>query len=146
MSSTPLRCLGLLLFILCLLVLPPAVTGQATRSAADKASVVAPFIDEQTLIVGRIELAKIEPGATVKLLSQIAPEPDRAHLGLRHLPAKRQTLFPACREFTGDAVFAFRQSSHLKNPSFSLLKPFSLHIIYSAIELNIFGYSQIIVK
>jgi uncharacterized protein DUF1559 len=80
MSSTPFRCLCFLLFILRPLALPSAAKGQATRSVADKASVVAPFIDEQTLVIGRIELAKIDPGSTVKLLSQIAPAADRSRL------------------------------------------------------------------
>jgi hypothetical protein len=60
--------------LLLLVVVPGATLSAQTFDAAAKAAAVAPYLDEQTLAVGRVNLQKIDPSAAVKLLSEIAPE------------------------------------------------------------------------
>src|SRR5688572_2041070 len=68
-----LRCL---LFISFLLLAGGAARGQAKSDAAAKAAIVAPFLDDQTLLVARIDLRQIDPAELVKSLGRLAPPSD----------------------------------------------------------------------
>jgi len=66
-----------LLYSPCLLSSYSTVLAQRTTDAAGKAAVVAPYLDDQALVVARIDLAQIDPAAVVETLSKLAPPDDK---------------------------------------------------------------------
>src|SRR5262245_35051786 len=68
MTLNSLRCLRFLLFIFCLLF---AQTALAQPGAA-----IAPYLDEQTLVVARVDLRQLDPAALVAALGKLAPPDD----------------------------------------------------------------------
>src|SRR5262249_13388680 len=72
MNSRFLRLLGVLVVLLTLL--PARLLAQAAYDPAAKAATIAPFLDEQTLAVARLDLTKLDPAAAMKLLGEVAPE------------------------------------------------------------------------
>jgi prepilin-type processing-associated H-X9-DG protein len=76
LPASSLRSLRFLLFPLCLVVLTTSALAQPANDAAAKAAVVAPFLDEQTLVVARVDLRQIDPAEVVKALGKIAPPND----------------------------------------------------------------------
>src|SRR5262249_21438947 len=61
-----------LLFVLPLLA--HRTRAQAPYDPAAKAAVIAPFFDEQTLAVGRVDLTKLDPLAAMKLVADAVPD------------------------------------------------------------------------
>ncbi len=61
-----------LLFVIPLLFASIPANAQPAFDPAARAAAVAPFLDDQTLAVGRIDLAKLDPAAVVKLLTEVA--------------------------------------------------------------------------
>jgi len=61
-----------LLFIAPLILTAIPAAAQTAADPAARAAAVAPFLDDQTLAVGRINLAKLDPTAIVKLLGEVA--------------------------------------------------------------------------
>src|SRR5688500_18539476 len=68
---TPLCALCGLLF-----QLPSPLAAQPNFDPAARAAVIAPFVDEQTIAVGHVDLERIDPAAVVKLLADVAPPGD----------------------------------------------------------------------
>lgn len=77
MPISSLRVLGSVLFH-CLLYGCLLLNSLAAQTAADSpGSVVAPFLDEQTFLVARLDVAKINPSAVVSTLGRLAPPDDQ---------------------------------------------------------------------
>ena len=55
---------------------PPLLHAQTAFDPAARAAVIAPFVDDQTIAVGHVDLERIDPAAAVKLLSEVAPPGD----------------------------------------------------------------------
>jgi uncharacterized protein DUF1559 len=71
-----LRCLRFLLLNSCLLLAFSSALAQPVNEAAAKAAAVAPYLDDQTLVVARIDLKQIDPAAVVATLGKLAPPGD----------------------------------------------------------------------
>jgi uncharacterized protein DUF1559 len=65
--------LRLLLFGGLLFVKAPAAAAQAPVDAAARAAAIAPFLDEQTVAVARIDLSRIDSAAVIKTLRDVGP-------------------------------------------------------------------------
>src|SRR5688572_270494 len=50
--------------------------AQTAFDPAARAAVIAPFVDDQTIAVGHVDLERIDPAAVVKLLSEVVPPGD----------------------------------------------------------------------
>ena len=55
---------------------PSLLYAQTAFDSAARAVVIAPFVDEQTIAVGHVDLERIDPAAVVKLLGEVAPAGD----------------------------------------------------------------------
>ena len=65
-----------LLFVSLLLSSPILAQAQTASSAAAKAAVIAPYLDDQTLAVARIDLRQLDPVELVKTAGRLAPPTD----------------------------------------------------------------------
>jgi hypothetical protein len=91
-----LRSLCFLLFPICPLLAATPVLAQPAHDAAAKAAVVAPFLDEQTIAIARVDLRQIDPTEVIKVLSKIAPPNDADFAGhLTMLEQKSRQLLAA---------------------------------------------------
>ena len=59
-----------------------AATAQAESEPAARAAAVAPFVDEQTLAVGHVDLTRIDPGAVLPELQKVVALPAPVAAGL----------------------------------------------------------------
>jgi hypothetical protein len=84
-----LRCLRSLLFNLFLFAITTPLLAQPAASS-DKSAVLAPFLDDQTLLVARVDLSKLDPAALSATLSRLAPDADSQFA--RHVAALEQRL------------------------------------------------------
>jgi hypothetical protein len=66
---------AVLVCVLCglLFLLPCSLAAQTAFDPAARAAVIAPFVDEQTVAVARVDVERIDPAAVVKLLSEVSP-------------------------------------------------------------------------
>src|SRR5262245_56886784 len=75
MHRTHLVFRGFLCFLLFVLPLHGLRTlAQAPYVPAAKAAVIAPFVVEQPLVVGRVDLTKLDPLAAMKLVADAVPD------------------------------------------------------------------------
>jgi hypothetical protein len=70
--SSPLRFFGFLLFA----SLPAIASAQTGLDPAARLAAVAPFLDEQTIAVGHVDLRRLDPAAAMKTLGDLAPKED----------------------------------------------------------------------
>lgn len=100
------------LFILALLAAGPAVAGEQFDPAA-RAKAVAPFIDEQTVLIARVDLSQVEVDPIVdkamELIGQVVPEaladPDKFREDGAQARAMLKKLQAAFRQAGGREVY-----------------------------------------
>ena len=99
MNLSSSRCLCYLLFNLCLSSLQTAL--------AQPGAAVAPFVDDQTLVVARIDLRQLDPTALVATLGKLAP-PDDARFAqqLAGLEQKSKQLLAALTQLGVQEMYA----------------------------------------
>src|SRR5688572_5229840 len=76
MKNPPPLCFLRFLLFISVLLWSGAARSQTQPDAAAKAAIVAPFLDDQTLLVARIDLQQIDPAELVKSLGSLAPASD----------------------------------------------------------------------
>src|SRR5688572_16625759 len=68
--------LSLCVLLALLFHVPFPAAAQTAFDPAARAAAIAPFLDDQTIAVARVDLDRLDGAAIVKLLSEVAPQGD----------------------------------------------------------------------
>ncbi len=112
--SIPLRLLaGIAIVVGTVLTGALAFAGDADKQIA----AIAPYLDEQTILVAHVDMSKIDIDATVELIEKVVTLSDRESAKLKQSSAATQAWLDAFNKAGGRHVYAVVSLADLQGPS-----------------------------